>query len=225
MKRIIILFITALCMNAAAWAQTFTEHLQQKQGQATVTVTQSKEIDKLVNEADVSAKAPAAKQQPKTPATQHNQDHQGTQTHADRPHNTTPTQPQHPRTEAENKAKTDTHKHENPSTEKDDNDIETTTADTRKKIMRNSYKVNGYRVQVFAGGNSRENKVKAQNIGNQLKAVFPDIPVYVHFYSPRWICRMGNFRTYQEAHSVLSQVQKLGYKQACIVSGKITVAY
>ena len=36
---------------------------------------------------------------------------------------------------------------------------------------------------------------------------------------------MGNFRTYQEAHSVLSQVQKLGYKQACIVSGKITVAY
>ena len=91
--------------------------------------------------------------------------------------------------------------------------------------MRNSYKVNGYRVQVFAGGNSRENKVKAQNIGNQLKAVFPDIPVYVHFYSPRWICRMGNFRTYQEAHSVLSQVQKLGYKQACIVSGKITVAY
>ena len=39
MKRIIILFITALCMNAAAWAQTFTEHLQQKQGQATVTVT------------------------------------------------------------------------------------------------------------------------------------------------------------------------------------------
>ena len=61
MKRIIILFITALCMNAAAWAQTFTEHLQQKQGQATVTVTQSKEIDKLVNEADVSAKAPAAK--------------------------------------------------------------------------------------------------------------------------------------------------------------------
>ncbi len=203
MKRIIILFITALCMKAAAWAQTFTEHLQQRQGHATVTVTQSAEIDKLVNGADVSAKAPAAKQQPTASAAH----------------------PQHPKADDGNKPKTDTHKHETPSADKADNDIESANGDTHRKAMRSTYKVNGYRVQVFAGGNSRENKVKAQNIGNELKALFPDIPVYVHFYSPRWICRMGNFRTYQDAHSVLMQVQKLGYKQACIVSGKITVAY
>lgn len=209
MKRNIISFVAALCMSLTAHAQTFTEHLQQKQGQATVTVTESAEIDKLVNEADVSAKKQAPHQQQKPAATHHQ---------------TPATHSQHPKTETANKATADSHKHENPSASKDDNDIETPTADTHKKVMRNTMKVKGYRVQVFAGGNSRENKIKAQNIGNQLKAVFPDIPVYVHFYSPRWICRMGNFRTYQEAQSVLSQVQKLGYKQACIVSGKVTVA-
>ncbi len=209
MKRNIISLVAALCMSLTTHAQTFTEHLQQKQGQATVTVTQSAEIDKLVNEADVSAKQQTPHHQQKATAT----------------HSQAPvTHPQHSKTETANKATADSHRHENPSVGKDDNDIEAPTADTHKKVMRNTTKVKGYRVQVFAGGNSRENKIKAQNIGNQLKAVFPDIPVYVHFYSPRWICRMGNFRTYQDAQSVLSQVQKLGYKQACIVSGKVTVA-
>ncbi len=45
------------------------------------------------------------------------------------------------------------------------------------------------------------------------------------FYSPRWICRVGNFRSYEEASHILKQLKKLGFKEACIVSGKITVAY
>jgi hypothetical protein len=65
----------------------------------------------------------------------------------------------------------------------------------RKKVMRKSYKVTGYRVQAFAGGNSRNDRLKAEQTGNQLKVHFPEQPVYVHFYSPRWICRMGNFRS------------------------------
>ena len=32
--------------------------------------------------------------------------------------------------------------------------------DTRKKVMRRSYKVNGYRVQVFAGGNTRNDSIR-----------------------------------------------------------------
>lgn len=93
-----------------------------------------------------------------------------------------------------------------------------------KKVMK-GYKVNGYRVQVFAGGNSRNDRVKAEKTGSEVKALFPGVPVYVHFYSPRWICRMGNYRTYEEAHEVLSQVKKLGYESAIIVKGKITVQY
>ena len=106
-----------------------------------------------------------------------------------------------------------------------DDSSDETSIDMRKKMPRRSYKVNGYRVQVFAGGNSRNDKLKAQKAGNEIKAVFPEQPVYVHFYSPRWICRLGNFRTYEEASAILKQIKGMGYNQACIVSGKITVAY
>ena len=88
-----------------------------------------------------------------------------------------------------------------------------------------SYKVNGYRVQVFAGGNSRNDRLKAERIGNAIKMRYPDQPVYVHFYSPRWICRVGNFRSLEEARKMLAKVKAMGYRQACLVKGKITVQY
>lgn len=91
--------------------------------------------------------------------------------------------------------------------------------------VRKTYKTNGYRVQVFAGGNSRDDRQKAERTGNTIKINFPDEPVYVHFYSPRWICRVGNYRTYEEAHQMLTAVKQLGYGQATIVKGKITVLF
>lgn len=99
------------------------------------------------------------------------------------------------------------------------------TVDTSKKIMRGGTKVSGYRVQAFAGGNSRTDRQQAERIGNNIKSHFASVPVYVHFYSPRWICRVGNYRTYEEAHQMLVSLRKLGYTQATIVKGKITVAY
>jgi hypothetical protein len=83
----------------------------------------------------------------------------------------------------------------------------------------------GYRVQAFAGGNSRADRQKAEHMGNSIRAQFPNVPVYVHFYSPRWICRVGNYRTYEEAHQMLVSLRNMGYTQATIVKGKITVAY
>jgi hypothetical protein len=97
--------------------------------------------------------------------------------------------------------------------------------DNSKKMLRNGYKVNGYRVQAFAGGNSRKDRQQAERVGDIIKSNYPDVPVYVHFYSPRWICRVGNYRTYEEAHQMLQSVRKLGYTQATIVKGKITVQY
>ena len=96
--------------------------------------------------------------------------------------------------------------------------------DRSKKIMKGQ-KVNGWRVQVFAGGNGRVDRQKAERIGDEIKTLFPNEPVYVHFYSPRWICRMGNYRTYEEAHQQLRAVKNLGYSSAIIVKGKITVPY
>ena len=91
--------------------------------------------------------------------------------------------------------------------------------------MTGGYKINGYRVQAFAGGNSRKDRQQAESVGNQIKSSYPGVPVYVHFYSPRWICRIGNYRTYEEAHDILRQVKQMGYPSAVIVKGKITVYY
>ena len=220
-----------LGIAAAAKAQTYTQHLQEKQpGKASVVVTQSSEIDQLVNSANVSARAQEPVKKHTEPAHQDNtptkkqNNHEATQSkHTATQHNGDSTH-----VEAKKTEHADANKPEHSNSHKEDSsdsDTESVAVDMRKKVMRRSYKVNGYRVQVFAGGNSRNDKIKAQNAGNAVKQAFPSQPVYVHFYSPRWICRIGNFRTYEEANAVLYQVKKMGYKQACIVSGKITVAY
>ena len=201
-----------LGIATAAKAQTYTQHLQQKQqGKASVVVTQSREIEELVNNANVSARAqePVKKQaepthQNNTPNKKKNNQDAEPQTHNTQQHNgDTATHANHNKEQA----------HHEQTSEADTEPVE---VDMRKKVMRRSYKVNGYRVQVFAGGNTRNDKIKAQNAGNAVKQAFPSQPVYVHFYSPRWICRMGNYRTYEEASAILHQVKKLGYKQACI---------
>jgi len=101
----------------------------------------------------------------------------------------------------------------------------TTPIDTRKKVMRRSYKMQGYRVQVYSGGNSRADRQRAETAGAVMKANFPDQPIYTHFYSPSWKCRMGNYKSQAEAQAYLSRVRKLGYRQACIVKGMIQVQY
>ena len=100
---------------------------------------------------------------------------------------------------------------------------EESPVDNTKKIMTGGYKINGYRVQAFAGGNSRKDRQQAESVGNQIKSSFPGVPVYVHFYSPRWICRIGNYRTYEEAHQMLLSLRKMGFSEAVVVKGKITV--
>ena len=228
MKRLFILSCLIVCITAIAHAQTYTQHLQQKAaGKGSVVVTQSEEIDKLVNTANVNPRQQEAAHKPATAekptstavkttptAASKSQNHENV-AHSNPTHNNAAhhgTEPRHESTQHHNTA-TETAEAEAPA------------VDMSKKVMRRSYKTNGYRVQVFAGGNSRNDKIKAQQAGNAVKAAFPSQPIYVHFYSPRWICRMGNYRTYDEANAILQQVKKLGYKQACIVKGKISVAY
>lgn len=242
MIRFLFTLCATLCLASMAEAQTFTQHLRQKQQGASVAITQSHEIEELVNKANVSAR-----KQDNTPAKSNTATTKANNTATTKASNNTPTKKQNTQEQVQQKHTAQQHNgdsahaqsHEQaqrhtsqtpqanathqPSTDGDDMDIP--TIDMRKKVMRRSYKVNGYRVQVFAGGNSRADKEKAQKAGTDMKMAFPSQPVYVHFYSPRWICRIGNYRTYNEANAILTQVKKMGYKQACIVSGKITVAY
>ena len=213
MKRLITIAI--LCVGcAAANAQTFTQRLQKSNiGEGKVTVTQSKEIDDLVNgPQEVITQSNQNTQSNQTvPTTQKTQTLPTTQlptTQKQTDEKEKPQQPEHPQITSQPELTPDT----------------TFTTEPRKKVLK-GYKVNGYRVQVFAGGNSRDARVKAERTGREINALFPGEPVYVHFYSPRWICRMGNYRTYEEAHQILNAVKKLGYQSAIIVKGKITVPY
>lgn len=92
-----------------------------------------------------------------------------------------------------------------------------------KKIMSGAKKVTGYRIQLFAGGNTREDRQKAEAIGRRAKALFPSQPIYTHFYSPRWVCRMGNFEDFEEAQAALRRARNAGIKDASIIKGTITV--
>lgn len=233
-RRIFYALAFALCITTTAGAQSYTQHLQEKkQEKGSVTVTQSKEIEDLVNKVDVSAAK--HEQQPATKKPTEHADSSKTRHEAQTPHRTETTKHEpdsarhHDADSAKHNDAKEKHEAQPPKEKHEQTQPETKTeepyVDTSKKVMRRSYKVNGYRVQVFAGGNSRADKQKAQQAGNAVKRAMPDQPVYVHFYSPRWICRVGNYRSYEEANRVLSQVKKLGYKQACIVSGKINVAY
>lgn len=246
MKRLFILSCLIVCITAIAHAQTYTQHLQQKAaGKGSVVVTQSEEIDKLVNTANVNprqqeaAQKPAATEKPTstavktTPTAASKSQNLENVAHSNPTHNNAAHHGTEPRHEATQHHESTLHhestqRHESTqhhNTAAETAEAEAPVVDTSKKVMRRSYKTNGYRVQVFAGGNSRNDKIKAQQAGNAVKAAFPSQPIYVHFYSPRWICRMGNYRTYDEANAILQQVKKLGYKQACIVKGKISVAY
>ena len=206
-RLLIILTLCVGCITVADAQSTFTQRLQKSNsGEGKITVTQDRSIDELVNGKTVVPVQAAPKKQSET-------------TSKKQPETTTAT----PRQENNARDEKDERLAGTQETE------ETTTAapdtiDTRKKIMK-GYKVNGFRVQVFAGGNSRNDRLKAERIGNEIKTLFPAEPIYVHFYSPRWICRMGNYRTYEEAHAILRSVKELGYQSAIIVKGKITVQY
>ena len=211
MKRIIT--ILTLCAGIAinASAQTFTQRIQQQNnnGQGTVTIHQDDEINKLVNSEVLNNKQPATQQNaantPGTKTTRPTTSNTNT-TPGTKPSTTKPTTP-------------------NSGVTENEGETEETAPDLSKKVMRGGVKVNGYRVQAFAGGNSRKDRIQAEQIGNNIKSHFANVPVYVHFYSPRWICRVGNYRTYEEAHHMLVQLRNLGYNQASIVKGKITVQY
>lgn len=211
------------CATIHSEAQSFLDHLQKKEpGKASVKVSQSKDIDELVNgkvkitittlpQAPTTSKSKQDDKPSIHPLTPHKQDKITDKTKEDR----------------NNKQESSVKTTERRTTKEDTStfELDIPTIDMRKKVMRKSYKINGYRVQAFAGGNSRADRLRAESIRDNIKQVLPNEPIYVHFYSPRWICRVGNYRSYEEAARILKQVKGLGYKQACIVRGKITVQY
>ena len=222
-RHIAVTLIFALGFLTDAAAQKYLDRLQTTGSNgATVTVTQSEEIDELVNgtttaTASSAAAATSSASAGKSAAASSSSSTSSAPSVSTSSSATSSSTASASKPTKDTNADTDERTSANPEAE--------TGVDTSRKVMRNARKTDGYRVQVFSGGNTREDKNKAYQAGATVKNNFPDQPIYVHFYSPRWKCLMGNFTSYSDAAAVLKEVKALGYPQACIVKGKITVPY
>ena len=84
----------------------------------------------------------------------------------------------------------------------------------------------GYRVQVYAGGNNRQSKAEAYRMAGIVRSTFSDVPVYTNFISPRWTCRVGDFKTREEAVEMLHRMRETQkFREASIVKSQIVVIY
>lgn len=85
-------------------------------------------------------------------------------------------------------------------------------------------KTSGYRVQVYAGSNTRAAKNEAHSVAASVKEIFPDLPVYSFFTPPRWLCRVGDYRSIEEADAMMRQLRATGrFKAISIVRDQINI--
>ena len=85
-------------------------------------------------------------------------------------------------------------------------------------------KTRGYRVQVYAGNNSRQARDEANSVAEKVKEKFPDMPVYTFFQPPRWLCRVGDYKSIEEAHVAMRQLKAAGnFKEVAIVREQINI--
>ena len=80
----------------------------------------------------------------------------------------------------------------------------------------------GYRIQIYAGGNTREAKEAAMKSASYIKANYPEIPVYTEFVAPRWVCRVGDYKTIEEADQAMRMLKKTGhFKEIAILPNQL----
>ncbi len=226
MKHFITILLLCVGIAISADAQTFTQRIQKTaQGQGTVTIHQDAAIDELVNGTVSSTPKNVVKPtvntqlQPKKPAASQKADDKQLKAEA-KQQKAEAKQQKADAKQQKNEAKQQKAEVKQPEVIEQ----KEMTPDSEEQTNKHTYKTTGYRIQVFAGGNTRRDRQRAEQAGNSLRSLFPGEEVYVHFYSPRWICRLGNYRTYEEAREKLHEVRKLGYDAATIVKGKITLS-
>lgn len=84
----------------------------------------------------------------------------------------------------------------------------------------------GYRIQVYAGNNTRNAKNEAYAEASRVREVFPELNVYTSFIPPRWLCRVGDFRTIEEADAVMRRLRESKvFKEVSIVKDQINISY
>ena len=85
-------------------------------------------------------------------------------------------------------------------------------------------KTSGFRIQAYAGNNTRQAKNDADRVASRVKEYFPELSVYTSFISPRWLCRVGDFRSIEEADAMMRRLKATGmFKEVSIVRDQINI--
>ena len=85
-------------------------------------------------------------------------------------------------------------------------------------------KVTGFRIQAYAGNNTRQAKNDAYRVSSQVKVYFPELAVYTSFNPPRWLCRVGDFRSIEEADAMMRKMKATGvFKEVSIVKDEVNI--
>lgn len=104
----------------------------------------------------------------------------------------------------------------------DDGSGQTVAADepTPKRV----FKTTGYRVQVYVGNNSRQGREEAMQRASKVKEVVSGISIYTYFDPPRWLCRVGDFKSVEEADVVMRKLKTVSlFKEASVVRDQINI--
>lgn len=92
--------------------------------------------------------------------------------------------------------------------------------ETEPKVL----KARGYRVQVYAGSNTRIARQEANDMAENIKKEFPELSVYTFFQPPRWLCRVGDYRSIEEADASMRRLKATGkFKEVSIVREQINI--
>lgn len=182
------------------------EHVRSKKsGEGTVVVNQTKEIDAAVNSRETGAKkqAPSAKKADQTPqSAQTKKTDEGKTTNPDHASSAT-----NPKDQPKHEAEKD---HASKSTR--------TTAHQRVRTT-------GYRIQIFTGSNSHNDKTKAYAVGNACQKRFPELSVYARFIAPRWVCRVGDFHSREDAQRYANKIRAAGIsREVRVVKSEVLIA-
>ena len=75
-----------------------------------------------------------------------------------------------------------------------------------------------------AGNNTRQAKNDAYHVASRVKEYFPELTVYTSFNPPRWLCRVGDFRSIEEADAMMRRLKATGvFKEVSIVRDQINI--
>ena len=210
MLRIYLFFIALLlpfCMNG----QTFTERLkQQRSGQGKIVVVQDSILERIVNNKSTSVPVNGTR-----PIKQEQTPQKKTEI-APKKADAIPAKKEEVSTStssggadvknsAEARARTAQEARLKAEKQKMAHENFTEAASYMARVR---YKAEGFRIQVYTGGNSRTDKEKAQQLQLRCRQEFPELSAYVHFVSPHWVCRVGDFKDREEAQRYANQIRK-----------------